>query len=133
HTHLQRAVSELSRFATEDVLFSPTGQTLVTGEITTGQVFPPPEVIVNRSPVSGKELAQSAPLPGRLVGFVDQGHQPPLTDPEQGSVLPHAPTPRRAGPFRSGGSAAAVSPNGKLAACAESNGAFGLRDLSTGK
>jgi WD40 repeat protein/DNA-binding SARP family transcriptional activator len=132
-THLRRAFSESKRFATVDVLFSSNGQTLVTGEVINGPESPLPEVIVNRSPVTGRELAESAPLSGRLIGFVDKGQELLVDTGEKGSVLLNARTLQRVGHLRVGGTAAAVSANGELAAFAHSNGSIVLLDLGTGK
>jgi WD40 repeat protein/DNA-binding SARP family transcriptional activator len=133
HTHRQRAFSQSSRFATVDVLFSPSGHTLVTGEILNGSDSRPPEVIVNRSPVSGKELAHSARLRGRLIGFVDKGQELLVRSGENSSVLLDARTLQRVGHLDVGGTAAALSANGEFAAFAQPNGSIVLLDVSTGK
>ena len=134
HRRLAFAKSK-PRVATADVLFSPDGQTLVTGEIVSGRGFPggPAEVIVNRSPVDARERAHSAPLPAaRLIGFVDHGRELLVTTGETRSVLLDAGTLHRVRTIRLGG-AAAVSADGELAAFGHTDGSVALRDLRTGK
>jgi len=134
-THDQLAEVQSKRPATVDVLFSPNGRTLVTGEITTGSSqTPPPEVIVNRNPVNGTERTESAPLPhGHLIGFVDRGRELLVTTGARSSVLLDARTLHPIGrPLHFGG-LAAVSPSGELAAFAQTGGGIVLLDLTTGK
>jgi WD40 repeat protein len=126
--------SDPTRAATPDVLFSPDGRTLVTGEITTGSTSngrPPPEVIVNRSPVTAKERVQSVPLPaGHLIGFVHHGRELLVTTGKRRSVLLDARTLHRVGSLRFGG-IAAVSNDGERAAFSGPEGTVVLFDLRT--
>jgi WD40 repeat protein/DNA-binding SARP family transcriptional activator/energy-coupling factor transporter ATP-binding protein EcfA2 len=135
-THRQTAYARSShdRAATPDVLFSPDGRTLVTGEITTGgSRVPPPEVIVDRNPVSAKERVQSVPLPeGHLIGFVHGGRELLVTTGEKSSVLLDARTLQRVGSLPLGG-IAAVSSNGERAAFAGAHGSVIVFDLRTDK
>ena len=134
-THRVLANPISTRPATVDVLFSPDGRTLVTGEIVTGKSqTPPAEVIVNRSPVNAKERAKSAPLPhGRLIGYLVGGRELLVTTGETSSVLLNAHTLRRVGGPIDLGGAAAVSRDGKLAAFGHTSGSIVIYDLRTGK
>jgi WD40 repeat protein/DNA-binding SARP family transcriptional activator len=132
-THRMLHDPESIRPATVDVLFSPNGQALLTGEIVTGSsLTPPAEVIVNRNPVNGSERSHSVKLPaGRLIGFLDSGRELLVTTGEMRSVLLNARTLRRVGrPLHLGG-AAAVFSKGELAAFAHSNGNVVLYNLRT--
>lgn len=138
-THLRTAYAQSStaRWATPEVLFSADGRTLVTGEILayppTGPVpGRPPEVIVNRSPVTAKERVESDPIPkGQLIGFVEHGRELLVTSGETRSVLLDARTLRRVRTLHVGGAAAAVSPGGEFAAFSRRDGGVLLLDLRT--
>jgi len=57
--------------ATAEVAYGSGGDVLVTGEVTSGRLHPPPEVLVLRRAVDAAPLRRSTPIPGgRLVGFV---------------------------------------------------------------
>jgi WD40 repeat protein/DNA-binding SARP family transcriptional activator len=131
-THRQRALAQSPYLATADVIFSPSGRRLVTGEITSGQISPPPEVIVLRNGSSGDELAHSRPIPrARLIGFADGGRDLLVTTGESSSVLLDARTLRPVRTLPEGG-AAAVSRPGTVAAFGHQDGSVGLVDLRTG-
>jgi WD40 repeat protein len=106
----------------------------VTGEITTGaSIGPPPEVIVNRNPVTAKERVRSHPLPsGHLIGFVDRGHELLVTTGQTSSVVLNARTLRRVGGLPLGG-IAAVSEDGEHAAFSGADGSVVVFDLRTHK
>jgi WD40 repeat protein/DNA-binding SARP family transcriptional activator/energy-coupling factor transporter ATP-binding protein EcfA2 len=131
-THRPRSLAESSYVATADVVFSPSGRRLATGEIVSGRISPPAEVIVLRNSRNGDELAHSRPLPAaRLIGFVAGGRELLVTTGEWRSVLLDAKTLRRVRILRNGG-AAAVSRSGTLAAFGHADGSIALVDLRTG-
>lgn len=139
-THRQTAYAQSSkaRWATPDVLFSPDGRTLVTGEIrayptTAPPPGPPPEVIVSRNPVNAKERVQSGWLPeAHLIGFVNSGRELLVTTGKSSSVLLNARTLHRVRRLRLGG-IAAVSRDGEQAAFSGPHGSLVLLDLRTDK
>lgn len=134
-THRQRpAAYDSIRPATVDLLYAPTGRTLVAGEITSGRTPPrPAEVIVNLNPVNLRPRRSSAPLPdGRLVGFLDHGRELLVTTGARSSVLLNARTLHRVRTLRGLGGAAAVSTKRDLAAFGHNDGSVTLLDLRTG-
>jgi WD40 repeat protein/DNA-binding SARP family transcriptional activator len=132
-SHRERPASYASsRAATVDLIYSPSGRTLVTGEILSGNGPPPPaEVIANLNPVNLSLRAHSAPLPaGHLIGFVDHSRELLVTTGKNSSVLLNARTLHRVARLRFGG-AAAVSHSGGLAVFGRSDGSVVLCDLQT--
>ena len=131
-THRLHSSTESSYAGTADVVFSPSGRWLATGEIVSGLFSPPAEVIVVRDSRNGDELAHSQPLPAaRLIGYVAGGRELLVTTGDSSSVLLDARTLRRVRTLHEGG-AAAVSRNGTLAAFGHEDGNIALVDLRTG-
>jgi WD40 repeat protein/DNA-binding SARP family transcriptional activator len=130
-THLSRASTESGYAATADVVFSPNGREIATGEIVSGRVSPPAEVIVLRNSTDGVELTHSRPFNGaQLVGYVDGGRELLVTTGESSSVLLDARTLRRVRTLHEGG-AGAVSTSGTLAAFGHMDGRVVIVDLRT--
>jgi WD40 repeat protein/DNA-binding SARP family transcriptional activator len=130
-THRLRASSESPYAATADVVFSPNGREVVTGEIVSGQGFPAAEVIVVRNSTNGREITHSQPIEGgRLVGFAAGGRELLVTTSESSSMLLDARTLRRVRTLHEGG-AATISKTGTLAAFGHADGSVTLVDLAT--
>src|SRR5262249_12616652 len=87
-THRVRTSIKSPSGATADVVFSPDGHSLVTGDVTSGRYSPPPEVIVVRRASDGSVLRRSRPIDGgRLIGFTRDGRFLLVTSGETTSFL----------------------------------------------
>jgi WD40 repeat protein/DNA-binding SARP family transcriptional activator len=119
--------------ATADVAYAPGGGVLVTGEVTSGRLHPPPEVLVLRRTADAAPLRRSKPIPGgRLVGFVSGTRDLLVTSGEDRSLLLDARTFARVRIYRVGGSPA-ISADGGRAAFGHDDGSVSILWLSTGR
>ena len=117
---------------TADVLFSPDGHAIVTGEAVPGPQSPPAEVLVLRRRSDGRALRASQPIPtGALIGYTTDRRFLLVTSGETTSYLLDPETFRRIRTYRIGG-AAALSPTSDTAAFGRSDGNVELLDLRTG-
>ena len=118
--------------ATADVAWGPSGAVFVTGEITSGRLHPPPEVLVLRRAADAVPLRRSRPIPGgRLVGFVPGTRDLLVTSGDDRSLLLDARTFARVRLFRAGGSPG-ISADGATAAFGHDDGSVSILSLRTG-
>jgi WD40 repeat protein/DNA-binding SARP family transcriptional activator len=127
-------VKSVYTFLTADVVFSPDGHVLLTGE--NGEGVPGgfrPETIVVRSPADGHMLARSSPIPdGRLIGFTAGGRSLLVTSGDARSLLLDPRSFKTLRTFPLGG-AAALSPSLTTAAFGQADGTVTLLDLRSGR
>jgi WD40 repeat protein len=132
-THRRRAVStSVVNAVTADVAFAPGGRTIVSGEVVSGRISPPDEVLVTRRTSDLSVVARSPAIAGgRLIGFTNDGRQLLVTSGETTSYLLDAHTFRRMRRFHISG-AGAISPVAPVAAFGEDVGSVTFLDLRTG-
>jgi WD40 repeat protein/DNA-binding SARP family transcriptional activator len=131
-THRRRTIEHDANALIADVVYSPDGRRLATGEVVSGNENPRRETIVVRDPRTGLDVKESAPIQaGRLVGFADGGRRILVTRGRAPSLLLDARTLRRVRTFPPA-SVAAVSPKGSDAAFGHPNGSVTIVQLQTG-
>jgi WD40 repeat protein/DNA-binding SARP family transcriptional activator len=115
-----------------DVVFSPDGRELITGEAIACNGKPPDEVVVSRNATTGASIRRSQQIPAaRLIGFVDGGRALLVTSGETKSLLLDARTLKPVRTIPVAGSAA-LSPDGGSAAFGHDDGSVVLVDVRTG-
>jgi WD40 repeat protein/DNA-binding SARP family transcriptional activator len=133
HTYASRTGrSTLDGAITTDVAFAPDGHTLATGEFGYHHSSPPDEVIVLRQGRTGRPLARTAPIRGRLAGYTGDGRFLLVVVGKRRSLLYDARTLKLARTF-DGGGLAALSPTSDRAAFGHADGSVTLANLQTGR
>ena len=130
HRRLAAAVTRANQ-VTADVAFSPDGRTFVTGEVVSGAMNPPDEVLILRRVADARELRRSEPIRGgRVVGWTKRGFLL-VTSGEDTSFLVDPRSFRRVRTFHVSG-APALAPTGDTAAFGSPEGGITVVDLATG-
>lgn len=132
-THQARhSIVSAAGVVTADVAFLRGSRSLVTGEVVSGRVQPPDEVLVVRRASDGEQIRRSDPIAGgRLIGALPDGRLL-VTSGETRSFLLEPRTFARLRAFAVGGTAA-LAPSGGLAAFGSDDGAIELVTLGTGR